>query len=55
MSVPGPRIGDEGGTCGMGYHDTDKISTSDDAGRSDQWVPLYQFCTILYDDVDTCE
>lgn len=53
MSVLGSRTRDEGRTCGMGYHDMDRISTTNSVGRSYQWVPLYQFCTILYDDVDT--
>lgn len=40
MSVSGYRTGDEGKICGLGHHDSNRISATSGAGKSDQWVPL---------------
>lgn len=40
MCFIGSRTRDEGWTCGLGHHDTDKIDTTNSVGMSDQWIPL---------------
>lgn len=40
MSVPSSGTGDEGRTCGLGHHDSDRTDTTSSARRSDQRVPM---------------